>query len=167
MLGIIWTRANQAWAVEQGFFVQRELIRERAVIIGINRFDQSTFSYWEPHKTMREIERRVFLRVPGYETLYRFIEQQDRYGYTGAWGKGIDCYTRELRWYKDYVIELEDTEERRLKPAKTQAKRSRTLAGYKKQGRTRINQSHERMAHARDAKHLKRVSRIILNNDET
>lgn len=112
--GIIWTLDMQCWAVEQGFFVQRELVRERPVIIGISKYDP-TFSYWEPYKAYQEIERRAFRRDSRYPILLDFIEQQDRYGYTGAWDIRVQNYTPDLLWYKMLKRPMHDMELRAQK----------------------------------------------------
>lgn len=133
--GIIWTVDMQAWAVTHGFFVGREPIRERPVIIGINRYD-STFSYVEPERAMQEIERRTFRRYPRYGILLDFIKQQDQYGYTGAWDKNVQIYTPDLLWYKLY---------RQANPQKV--RRHETLV--------------RNLEKARDAKYLNRVRYLI------
>ena len=33
-------------------------------------------------------------------TALSFVEQQDRYGYSGAWEKRVERYTWSLQWYK-------------------------------------------------------------------
>ena len=196
---IYWTMDDQAWAVEEGFFVARELVRERPVIIGVNRYDQSKFSFFHPRRTMMEIERRVFRREFNYEKLYAFIEQQDCWGCTGVWDNRIAVYSPELKWYKLYVDQGGTFLSRRMsmngrfKAAQTNRNRAygrqQAFEAYwaerwanaspemrgeiyndvpvNVRRRVARQQSRERMAHARDAKHLKRVSRIILNNDPT
>ena len=161
--GIIWTIHDQAWAVEQGFFVQRELVRERPVIIAASRHKQDIFSYWEPARTMMEIERRVFRREHNYEKLYAFIEQQDKYGYTGAWDARCAVYSPRLVWYKLYVAEFGAY-------ASQLARKSATIKAVRTRHERRLAATkadlQRRMDHAREVKEHERIKAIILGEEK-
>jgi hypothetical protein len=117
-----WTISHQAWAVDEGFFVQpcNDFIPkegmgrlERPIIFALE--DVSKFpdlkprvreghhiSYANPNATMLTIKNYVKRGHPEYTYLAEFIKQQDEQGYIGAWDRRSAFCSKTLVWYRHY-----------------------------------------------------------------
>lgn len=113
-----WKLEDQAWAVGEGFFVQRELVQERPVIVGIHLNRSSQLCEWpkgvftyddnDGSAAYREIVRRCFREPQShYHYLLKFMQQQDEYGFTGAWDIAVQNYQRNLLWYKNFIAKID------------------------------------------------------------
>ena len=102
--GIKWTMADQAAAVDRGYFLERgEYERVRVLPLQHGKWTDDA-------GVMASIEQSAFSRDPHAMRALAFIEQQDAYGYIGAWDNtigaagrtGIQYWTSTLRWYKEF-----------------------------------------------------------------
>ena len=106
--GIKWSRADQAAAVDRGYFVARHGLNElenlpvcnygsenRAVIIPLGNSP-----YLSDADVMDAVERAAFHRDRHAMKLILFVEQQDRHGYSRSWNPAIESLTKTLTWYK-------------------------------------------------------------------
>jgi hypothetical protein len=127
-----WTISRQAWAVEQGFFVQRcndfiprehQSAMERVVIHSIaevkgtgeqpltraqKKLGWHHISHANPVGTIQTIKNYCKLDEPRYLYLYEFIKQQDQYGWVGAWDRRAEYCSVTLSWYRHYREAMKD-----------------------------------------------------------
>ena len=115
--GIKWMMADQAVAVDRGYFLERGE-HERVKVLPLQH------GKWaDDAGVMASIEQGAFSRDPRAMKALAFIEQQDAYGYVGAWDStvgsvcktGIQYWTSTLRWYKEFKAA-----ERQTKRAKSE-----------------------------------------------
>ena len=59
--------------------------------------------------TLDAIERLGFHLDPFALKTLTFIEQQDRFGWSGAWEPAIERWTKQLRWYKELKARERET----------------------------------------------------------
>jgi hypothetical protein len=130
-LGYTWTVARQAWAVRQGFFVQRCATVPYDMGFGVRVYDMERVVMhalddcwdhpyaryvtghpdwhkigWEyAHDSMKTIMRYAREGSPEYGYLLAFITQQDEYGYHGAWDPAVGAWSRTMPWFKTYIAE--------------------------------------------------------------
>jgi hypothetical protein len=120
--GIRWTREFQAWAVSEGFFVERanwdnmeavnliplvNLARNPLLNLNGNRaFARQTMrriqrGEFTQDEVLSVIEAGAFGRDPDYERCREFIKQQDQFGHSFAWEPVIEIYSPHLKWYQN------------------------------------------------------------------
>lgn len=90
---IKWMVEDQHEAVERGYFVARVELDNHARIVPLH-------GYASDAEAMSEIEAACFHRDGHAAKLIAFVEQQDAYGYSGAWDASVARFTPALRWYK-------------------------------------------------------------------
>lgn len=126
-----WTIARQAWAIQQGFFVQRcasvlydmglgyaEYDMQRPILLsmsdcwmgahppcGVEQPDWHVVSWSKPAETMQTIKRHVRAGDAKYTYLLEFITQQDEHGYHNAWDHQVCVWNSTMSWFKHYVAE--------------------------------------------------------------
>lgn len=104
-IAFTWTIQDQTWAIENGFFIHRSGLNERVNIVWIDRFHHDTD---DGHASIAYMERMVFEHALDYPNmwnrLWRFIKQQDQFGYTGAWDKRVQFFSNKLTWYREYRL---------------------------------------------------------------
>lgn len=148
--GVKWAMDDQAWAVGEGFFFHRSNSANKVNIIGVDPFG-SVFPRGGSHACLAELERRMFEVTKYDQTLYRrawkFIEQQDNFGYSGAWDPEVQFFSSTLMWYKHW------TAKRRL--AGNRTPRDAEIAA-------RIDGLRENAAKARPSRYAAKARRIIL-----
>ena len=90
---IVWTQTMQAQAIEHGLFLERDKLDNHVRVLPM-----------PPHCTeldaINAIEYAAFHGDKFSVTALSFIEQQDRFGYSGAWDRSVERYTNHLTWYK-------------------------------------------------------------------
>lgn len=91
---IVWTMGDQHAAIDAGFFLQRSAPRNAVWVrpVSVERTDSAICN---------ELERLAFSGDRHALKALIFIEQQDRYGWSGAWDKPVIEIMGQLRWYKD------------------------------------------------------------------
>ncbi len=99
---VYWMRADQAWAVSQGFFVERVQPLNRARLVSVNRLLRET------EATVSGRLLQSLFRNPSSQHLQRlfaFVEQQDTFGWSNTWeAAAIEVYRgpRPMRWLADW-----------------------------------------------------------------
>lgn len=90
-----WSIADQETAVDRGYFLERVKPLNRVRVTSVTgRPDERTLC--------NELERSAFNGDYHSSKALALIEQQDMFGYSGAWASaGIERLTGTLRWYKD------------------------------------------------------------------
>lgn len=103
---IMWTMADQAAAIDRGYFVARHVTGlpsnhasdNHAVILPMAPRD----GYPTDADITASAEALAFRRDPHAMKLIAFVEQQDRHGYNSAWDRTVQYLTKTLTWYKGW-----------------------------------------------------------------
>lgn len=93
-LSFEWTQSDQAEAIKRDFFLQRHAPRNHVWVRSVSGRDTDS-------AVCNELERYAFLGDPHALKALLFIEQQDRYGWSGAWDRPAIETMGQLRWFKD------------------------------------------------------------------
>ena len=99
---IRWTVADQAWAVDQGFFVARSDTLNRVTFEPINPYDHDK-RFIDQNLMLGFIERHVCFGDKNYVRLWTFLKQQDQWGYNGAWDTAVERFSKHMIWYKNHL----------------------------------------------------------------
>jgi hypothetical protein len=132
---IKWERDDQAWAVGEGFFVERSRWMNRPVLTETSHLPRlkhhprwHRIAYMDGDIAMTTVEHHACLEPESqWEKLLKFIEQQDKFGYRGAWDLQVEMFTKQLHWYKHWLLDRDtrsefDRERRRAVNAQGSAK---------------------------------------------
>ena len=93
-LGAIkWTIERQAAAVSRGYFLERVLPLNVVHVVRLRGGANEQLA-------MNELEALAFAHDGFAETALAFIEQQDRYGWSGTWAKQVERYSHNMMWLK-------------------------------------------------------------------
>ena len=104
---IRWTKKWQGWAIDNGFFLERSTLFDPGKGGALAHSDDEHVrvlplgNYATDQDVMNMLERAIFHRDPFAELALEFIEQQDKYGYSGMWDSiTIQTFDHNLLWYK-------------------------------------------------------------------
>lgn len=104
-----WTRRDQMTAVDLGFFFERVVGDEHVRVLPLQN------GQWGSDlEVMCWLEAQAFRHDGFAMRALAFIEQQDKFGYTGVWegavrrrtrNAGIEFWSPTMKWYKDMKAE--------------------------------------------------------------
>jgi predicted ATPase len=109
---IIWTRDLQATAVAAGVFLRRVLPHNCVYVHNLVAGDEIEAS---EQIAMDALEALAFRNDAFAQTALAFIEQQDKYGWSGTWEPAVETFQKTMRWLQEYhrVYEVTDSDIRR------------------------------------------------------
>lgn len=100
----VWDVDCQGRAVEHGFFLHRTSHANAVNVIAIGPPGEP-FDTEDGLGAIAWLERMNFEQPFGiYWRALRFINQQDQWGYSGAWDERIQFWTNTLKWYRTWRI---------------------------------------------------------------
>jgi len=91
---IVWTTHWQAAAIDRGVFFERDKRDNHVRVIPMRRMFDSDCD------AMNALEQAAFHGDEFSLRALAFVEQQDRFGYSGAWDRNVERWTHSLQWYK-------------------------------------------------------------------
>lgn len=91
---IVWTMHWQAAAIDRGVFFERDKRDNHVRVTPMRRmFDND-------QDAVDALEQAAFHGDEFSLRALAFVEQQDRFGYSGAWDRNVERWTHSLQWYK-------------------------------------------------------------------
>ena len=110
---VIWTRKLQALALDRGFFLHRSFPLNKVNVVSTamvfalrdtrRLIAEDDFSLTDGNRSIEHLRRLEFREATSgwfYRQVFRFIDQQDRHGYSNTWEKECDLANSQLRWYR-------------------------------------------------------------------
>ena len=91
---IVWSMHWQAAAIDRGVFLERDKHDNHVCVIPMRRMFDSD------HDAVAALEQAAFHGDEFSVRALAFVEQQDRFGYSGAWDRNVERWTHSLQWYK-------------------------------------------------------------------
>jgi hypothetical protein len=91
-----WREEDQARAIDEGFFFERDKNTNRVRLIVIPMRGE----FKDAPAAMAHIERRASQLSKWHQRALAFIAQQEAHRWASAWDNRVSRYTSHLRWYK-------------------------------------------------------------------
>ena len=99
---VTWRREDQAWAIGEGFFVERVLPLNRVRLVSLNPLLRETEAALSGRLLQSLFRNPSSTRL---QRLFRFVEQQDVFGWSNTWEvAAIEMMRgpRQMRWLADW-----------------------------------------------------------------
>ena len=102
--GIQWSVADQAQAIDEGWFFERDKFTNKVRVLAL-----LNGQYNGEADVLVHIQQQDFRNSHWHTRALAFIEQQARHQYSDGWDRTVQRYTRTLFWYKKWRARRSET----------------------------------------------------------